>query len=321
MTGPHQPRSERGDPAHVLPADLPREFHQYDTPVAILGAGQPGKVGLVELEVARRDDVSRIVHRYQQAPLQFFQPMYLDPARPDMPFIVLLQQGGGLLQGDRYRLDVTCHEGAAIHVTSQSATKLYKCEDNFATQIVNITAGAGSVVEYLPDVTIPYRNSRFYQRTDLHIDPEATVIVGEVLTAGRVAYGEQHAYDIYYAQTNAYDPSGRLLAVDTVKLQPAAGAVKAPALLGHYDAFGTLSVFSRQFPPAQLTATLREALNADPRVVNKAIVGVSEMPNGCGVAVRILGPTGAAVEHARTVAWSAARVALLGAPAPDLRKA
>lgn len=311
----------RDDPAHVLPPDLPREFRQYDTPVQGLGAGASGKVGLVELEVERRGDTSRVVHRYQRAPLQFFQPIYLDSARPDMPFIVLLQQGGGLLQGDRYRLDITCHEGAAVHVTSQAATKLYKCDDNFATQRVTITAGAGSVVEYLPDITIPYRQSRFYQRTDLHIDPEATVIVGEVLTAGRVAYGERHAYDIFSAQTNAYALDGKLLAADTVKLQPHLGDLEGLALLGPYAAFGLLYIFSRQCPPAPLISILREALGAAARVVDKTIVGVTELPNGCGVAVRMLGPTGAAVEHARMVAWNAARIVLLGAPAPDLRKA
>lgn len=314
-------QARRDDPSHVTPADLPREFQAYDGPVTMIDAGQPGKVGLIELEVERHDDVSRIVHRYQRAPLQFFQPIYLDPARPDMPFIVLLQQGGGMLQGDRYRLDITCRDDAAIHVTTQSANKLYKCEENYITQIVNITAAAGSVVEYLPDVTIPYQRSRFFQRMDLHLDPEATVMVGEVLTAGRVAYGERHAYDIFASQTNAYALDGRLLAADTIKLQPGDGATANPALLGAYDAFGFLSIFSRRCPPAQLTAILREALAGDARTASRTVAGVSEMPNGCGVAVRILGPTGAAVEHARTVAWNAARSALLGAPAPDLRKA
>ncbi|MCA9863274.1 MAG: urease accessory protein UreD [Thermomicrobiales bacterium] len=314
-------RTRRDDPAYVTPEDLPREFRQYDVPVPILGAGEPGKVGLIELEVARHGDVSRIVHRYQRAPLQFFQPIYLDPVRRDMPFVVLLQQGGGMLQGDRYRLDITCHAGAAMHVTTQSANKLYKCEANYITQIVNITAAAGSVVEYLPDVTIPYRHSRFFQRMDLHVDPEATVIVGEVLTAGRVAYGERHAYDIFANQTNAYALDGRLLAADTVKLQPGISPTANPALLGPYDAFGFLSVFSRRCPPGQLTALLRAALAADPKTASRTVAGVSELPNGCGVAVRILGSTGAAVEHARTVAWNAVRIALLDAPAPDLRKA
>lgn len=313
-------QSARDDFPLALPSDLPREFRQYEAASTTQETLRPGKAGLVELEVARRDGVSRVVRSYQQAPLQFLRPMYLDAVRPDMPFIVLMQQGGGIAQGDRYRLDITCHEGAAVHVTSQSATRLYKCEQNFATQLVTITAGAGSVVEYLPDITIPFRHARFYQRTDLHIDPAATLMVGEVLTAGRVAQGERHAYDFYCAQTHAFAPGGLLLAADTVKLQPPCGSLHAPALLGDYDAFGTFTIFSRQYPLAQLATLLREALGDDARAAGTTIEGVSELPNGCGVSVRILGSNGAAVEHARNVAWNAARIVLLGAPAPDLRK-
>lgn len=313
--------SYRDDPGHVLPVELPREFHLYDTPVTILGAGKPGKAGLMELEFTRHDGVSRLTHRYQRSPLQMFQPMYYDPARPDMAFIFIIQHGGGMLQGDRYRIDITCREGAAAHITTQSAGKLYKCEENFITQVVNITAEAGSLVEYLPDVTIPYRDSRFFQRTVLHIDPEATVMMGEILTPGRTAYGEHHDYEIYLAQMEAYDLDGHLLVADTVKLEPKSSTPNGLALLGAYDAFGVLYCFSRRLPPADLATVLRQALADDPRSAGRTISGVSELPNGCGVSVRILGSTGAAVERARTIAWNAARLAVLGVPAPDLRKA
>jgi urease accessory protein len=311
----------RDDPRHVLPVDLPREFQQYDMPATPLGAGQPGKLGLMELEFASRDGVSRLVHRYHQPPLHMFRPLYYDPARPDMAFVILIQSGGGMLQGDRYRIDLTCREGASAHLTTQSAGKLYKCEENFVTQVINITAEAGSIVEYLPDLTIPYRDSRFFQRTVLRIDPSATVVVGEILSPGRTAYGEHHDYDIFLSQLDVYDPSGRLLMADTIKLEPKIDPPNGPALLGAYDALGVLYCFSRSLPPADLTALLRQALADDPQTASRTICGVSELPNACGVSVRILGPSGAAVEHARAVAWNAARMALLGVPAPDLRKA
>lgn len=64
-------------------------------------------------------------------------------------------------------------------------------------RIENIAAAASSVVEYLPDMTMPYWHSRYFQRLVLHPDPEATVIVGENSTAGRGACGERHCYDIF----------------------------------------------------------------------------------------------------------------------------
>jgi urease accessory protein len=311
----------RDDPRLALPANLPREFQQYDTPVTILGAGNPGKLGLLELEFAVHDGISRMVRRYHRPPLQIFRPLHYDPNRPDMAFVMIVQHGGGMLQGDRYRIDVTCREGTALHLTTQSASKLYKCEENFITQEITIATAANSIVEYLPDLTIPYRHSRFFQRTLLQIDPSATVIVGEILTPGRTAFGEHHDYDIFYSQMEARDPSGRLLVADTIKLEPARHAPNGPALLGPYDVLGVLYVFAQRLPAAELTTHLRRALATDEKTRSATTSGVSELPNGCGVAVRILGKTGAAVEQARTVVWNAARMALLGVPAPDLRKA
>jgi urease accessory protein len=47
---------------------------------------------------------------------------------------------------------------------------------------------------------------------------------------------------------------------------------------------------------------------------------VTELPGGRGAAVRILGRTSRTVQAAVRTAWNRARIELLGAPAPDLRK-
>lgn len=308
----------RDDPARLQPVDLPREFRAFAAErVNVLGAGASGKVGLLELEFAVAHGKTRMVRHYYRSPLQFFQPMYYDPARPDMPTIMFMQNGGGMLQGDRYRLDITCREGAVAHVTTQSAGKLYKCEENYISQIVEITAEADSLIEYLPDYTIPYRDSRFFQRTTLHLHPTATAIVGDVLTPGRTAHGEFHEYDIYLAQLDAFDLDGTLQVADTIKLQPTRYSPRNPALLGRYDAFGVLYVFSRRPEVAGLIGKLRSALAEVPRTMS----GVSELPNGAGLSVRTLGENGTVVEQARLVAWDTARQALFGIPAMNMRKA
>jgi urease accessory protein len=308
--------ASRDDPAHVLPVPLPREFTQYDTLVELLGAGRPGKLGLMELGFEHRGDRTRMVHHYYRSPLQMFQPMYLDPNRPDMPFIVLLQNGGGMLQGDRYRIDVHCGPNASAHITTQSAGKLYKCEANYVTQIFNVSAEAGSFLELMPDMTIPYRDSRFFQHMALQIDPTATVILGDVLAPGRTAYGEHHDYSLFVSQLEATDSDGNLLVADMIKLEPQRFSPRSPAILGEFGALGVLYVFSRGRPAAELAMTVRAALEEDAQTVN----GVSELPNRAGISIRILGSSAYYVDRARTTAWNAAREALIGAPAPNMRK-
>jgi urease accessory protein len=304
------------DPRWYTPPNLPPEVRAFDTPVAHLGVGGAGKVGVLDLTLAPVAGATRIVRQYQQMPLYHFYPIYIDRGRPDMAFLYLLQAGDGLLQGDRYRLDLACAPGAAVHVTTQAATKIYRMEDNFASQIINLSVGAGAFVEYLPDPVIPFRDSRFYQRLCLTLDPTASVILGETLLPGRVARGEAHAYTIYYTDLEVYTPEGVLLFADRIVLEPAAASPRSPGRLGPYDVLASLYVVTRQIPAPDLAAALHDGLAAQGAV----LAGVSELPNGCGVAVRLLGPTSLEVKNAVHLAWNTARLMLIGVPAPDLRK-
>lgn len=310
------PRPARSDPNWYTPADLPAEVRAYDTPLGPLSVGCAGKVGLLDLGLAAVGGVTRVARQFQQLPLYIFHPLYIDAGWPGMAFIYILQAGEGIVQGDRYRLDLDCAPNTAAHFTTQAATKIYRMEDNFASQIVNLTAGAGAFVEYLPDPVIPFRDSRFYQRVLITADPDASVIFGETLLPGRVARGEAHVYALYYTDIEARAPDGTWLFADRLKLDPRSASPRSPGLLGPYDVLATLYVVTRQSPAGVLVDRLHHCLAPQPEV----LAGVSELPNGCGAVVRILGHTSAAVAATMRVAWNEARLALVGLPAPDLRK-
>lgn len=310
------PPRVRNDAAWYTPANLPPELLFYDTPLDDLGVGCAGKVGLLELGFAPVAGTTRVVRQFQQLPLYVFNTLHIDPEWPDMAFVYALQSGEGLVQGDRYRLDLHCSPGSAVHFTTQSATKIYRMENNFASQIVNLSVGAGGFVEYLPDPVIPFRGSRFFQRMHLTVDPDATVICGEILLPGRVARGEMHAYDFYCTDTEVYAPDGSLLFADRLKLAPHAIPPSSPELLGGYDVLATLYVITGSVAAADLVDRLYGKLTQP----SEALGGVSELPNHCGAVVRALGRTSAEVAATIRGAWNEARMAVSGRPAPDLRK-
>jgi urease accessory protein len=282
-----------------------------------LDVGAAGKVGLLELVLGTHDGVTRVQRHYQRVPLHLYRPIYLDERRPDMAFLFIQQFGEGFVQGDRYRIDIDCGPGCAAHVTTQTATNVYRARDNFASQLVNLRVGAGAVLEYLPDPVVPFRGSRLFQRTCVTADPEATVILGETLLPGRVAHREAHAYDLYWAETEVCRPDGTLLFADVLRLGTRGGKSPTSAgLLGAYDVLAALYVVSGQVDAADMLAPLRGALSARPDV----LAGISQLPNDCGVSVKLLGPTSKAVKSALETAWNAARLQLLGAPAPNRRK-
>jgi urease accessory protein len=308
----------RDDPGWYTPSDLPDELIAFDDSLTdALDVGAPGKVGLLDLALSRHGGVTRVRRHYQRGPLHLYRPIYLDAGRPDMAFLFLQQFGDGLVQGDRYRIDVDCGPGSATHITTQAATNVFRARHNFATQLFNLRVANAAVVEYLPDPVVPFRGSRLFQRTSITVDPEATVILGETLLPGRVAHDEAHVYDIYWSETDVRRPDGALLFADVLRMNPDAGDhPRSDGLLGAHDVIATLYVISGRSDPATIAGLLRGAL-AEHRDV---LAGVSELPNGAGTVVKVLGPRSKSVRPALRAAWNAARRELLGTPAPNLRK-
>lgn len=305
-------------PEHYTIADIPQVVFRYAGVPDTLPVGSPGKVGVMELEFARTDRRTELTGHYQKTPLQIMRPLYYDERRPEMAYVMLMSAGGGILQGDRYRMDFTCGAGTEVNLTTQAATKIYKMEQDYATQIVNITAGPDSHVEYLPHASIPFARSRFYQRLRLVADPSATVVLGESMLVGRLARGERNDYDVFYSDMEVCRPDGELVFADTVRLAPSEDGVTGPAVLGDFGVMASLFVVTGRAPASAVADTLHEALA--PLIPLGLRAGVSVLPQDCGAWVRILGEESPEVEAALRGAWEAARLLLIGVPVPTRRR-
>ncbi|RSN05062.1 urease accessory protein [Nonomuraea sp. WAC 01424] len=294
-----------------IPADVARHADVPD----MLPVGSPGKVGVLELAFERRGGRTELTGHYQKAPLQIMRPHYYDAARPDLPYVIVMSTGGGVLQADRLRLDLTCGPGAAVHVTTQAATKLYRMEQDYATQLVSIAVERDGYLEYLPDPVIPFAGSRFYQRTRVSAGPGATVILGETVMAGRLARGERHAYTAFCTDLDVHGADGGLLFADPIRLVPERAPVTGPAMFGGHGVLSTLYVITSAVPADELAGTLHETA-----VGSGLAGGASTLPNGAGAWVRLLGPESPPVLATLERLWDLARRAAAGAPAPDRRK-
>ncbi|MFD4657682.1 urease accessory protein UreD [Kitasatospora sp. NPDC058444] len=310
----------RLDPRHYEPARVPYEVRRHAGTPDTLGVGRPGKVGLLELAFEKVAGRTELTGHYQKSPLQIMRPLYFDPARPDLAVTFLMSTGGGILQADRLRTDLHCGADTAVHLTTQAATKVYRMEHDYATQLVNLTAGPRAYVEYLPEPVIPFVDSRLYQRTVLTVDRDATVLAGETVLAGRLARGERNAYRVFASDLEVRRPGGELVALDTVRLEPAptgGGGVTGPAVLAGHDVMSSLYVLSPLAPAGRIADVLHEAVADRDRSL---LYGVSVLPQDSGAWLRLLGSDTRACAAAMRGAWDAVRRLLIGAPAPELRK-
>lgn len=303
-----------------IPSDIPPEISIYQEEPGQLGVGKAGKVGILQLKLERDADNRRTVIReqYCKTPLCVQRALYLEETLPAMAYVYIISPSGGILQGDRYRIDIVLSNNSLAHVTTQSATRIYKMEKNFGTQIVNVEVKEGSYFEYIPDQIIPFRNSRFYQAVELNVHDNATMIYSEMLVPGRVARGESFEYDICYIRTRARNQLGKPRFVDMIKLEPKKEHLRLEEIMGTFDVVGTMYIITRPLYIQDLQREINLKINELQEIIAG---GASAFPNKQGIIVRMLGKTAGEVRNMIFEVIRISRRQIIGASFSGIRKA
>jgi urease accessory protein len=156
---------------------------------------------------------------------------------------------------------------------------------NSASQIVNITLDENCYLEYIPDQIIPYQNSRYYQKVNLNIHDDATVIYSEILTPGRVAMKEIFDYDICYLRTYCKNQNNKFRCLENMKIEPKSQNLKTEGILGKFDIVGTVYILTKKEDVIKLENKISNNLEQ----FNDISIGTSILPNDSGIIVKILG--------------------------------
>jgi urease accessory protein len=201
-----------------------------------------------------------------------------------------------------------------MHLDTQGATRLYRAPLVAAEQTTALTLGAGAYLEYLPDPYIPYAGSRFRARTECVVAEDATLILAEIVTAGREAHGERHRFESFESRLLISRPDGELVAADAVMLDRRQ-TIAAPGRLGGYSVVGTLMVVHPGFEPELVRPALAD-MAGRPR-----LTGASSLPSDAGAWVRVLAGSAADAVDVLGAAFALARIAILGAGPPPTRRA
>ena len=270
------------------PQNIPLELEVYLTKSH--SKFKAGKIGILRLKLERDSTTGKTVIReqYSRVPLLAQRAMYLEETLPNMAYVYIVSPSGGILQGDRYLIEITLGNNTSAHVTTQGATRIYKMEKSYASQIVNIKVEEGSFLEYIPDQIIPFRNSRFYQEVNLNVHDNATMIYSEVIVPGRVASGEEFEYDICYIKTVGRNHLGRPRFTDTVKLEPKNENLRAEGILDNFTVVGTTYVVTKESWVKDLQYEINERIKGFD-VMGTISGSTSILPARQGIIIRILG--------------------------------
>jgi urease accessory protein len=270
-----------------IPDDIPPEVLAYGSELKQLGVGKAGKIGALILRFEQDLERGKTVvkEQYSKVPLYTQRALYLEESLPSMAYMYIISPSGGILQGDRYRMDITLKNNAYAHITTQGATRIYRMEKNYATQIVNVVVDDSCYFEFIPDQIIPYRDSRFYQKVDLKVHDNATMVYAEMIVPGRVASGESFEYDICYMKALARNQNHMLRFIDVAVLEPKKRILKTLGILENFDVVGNMYILTKTKYVTELSKDINSVLQKFSSISGGATI----LPHDSGVIIRILG--------------------------------
>jgi len=272
----------------LVSIDKSRELDGFRSEPAQLRAAGPGKVGELRLGFSFQDGRSVLGDLYRVTPLLVQQALYWDEAMPEMPICSIVSIGGGVLQGDRYRISIAVDEDAFAHVTSQGANRIHRMDANYASQHIEIHLAPRAYLEYMPHFTIPYRECRYVSRTDITIDASATLLYGDMFMSGRKYHHESERFgmDVLSMQVSARRPDGRLIFAEKLLIDKGNDTIDFASVAKGYDAFANILCLT----PPETAARINERIEINAAANSpRAMSGVSRLPNAAGLMFRAVG--------------------------------
>ena len=268
------------------PEDVPSQFASFDGKIPQMDVGKTGKIGFLKLTLESDSQRNKtiITEQLSRVPLYVQKALYYDETIPSMAHVFVLSPSGGVLQGDRYRTDIELKNGAISHITTQGATRIYKMNSNYATQMINLNVGKNCYLEFLPEQLIPYKNSRYYQKATFKIDDSATLVYSETIVPGRVAMGELFDYDICCLKTLCYDDKQEIKFHDNCILEPKKQTMNSLGIFGNKTAHSMMYVVTKQECIEELYETINQLFKDNDEIIG----GASILPNNSGLSVRVL---------------------------------
>lgn len=183
------------------------------------------RAGAGRVAIARVDGASAIVACAAASPLQLLSPS----PRGRCAWIIPASHGGGLLAGDDVSLEVEVGDGAVALLSTQAGTKIYRSPGRVSAQRLDARVGRDAVLAVLPHPVSCFTSARYHQSQRLELEPGASVVWLDALSAGRVARGERWAFHEYRSRVEIASGGAPVL-VDALRLVAGEGPPLAERL-------------------------------------------------------------------------------------------
>ncbi|BCA56785.1 putative urease accessory protein UreD [Nitrospira sp. KM1] len=270
-----------------------------------------GRAGTLAIQYVH--DGSRTVfgRTKSQTPWHLFPPIYLDES--GAAYTLLLNPSGGLVGGDHLRLDIRLETGTHVLVSTPAANRVYRSLSEESFQEITLSLAPRAILEWFPEQTIPFAESRFRQSIEVTLARGATVLLWDAVASGRIARGERWAFTSLCNDIRVVMPTGATIR-ERYDINP--GSV---GLAGDWDYVASLFIVGDGADSAtrdRLESELAMQLDGH----KGALLGGVSRPEGPAVAVKLVARSAHVLTEVSDRLRHTVRRVLWGLPAVTLRK-
>jgi len=252
----------------------------------------------LDLSFARRGDRTVLAHRHVSYP--FFVAAPLRGAE-----VILQSVSGGLFGGDRIAQQVALGDGAEAVIRMPSAMVVHHRRGKAAAcQTVVLRAGEDARLLYLPRPAILLPGSGVVQSMEITLGRHAAVLIfdGFLMHNPGGHPSEPRALE---SRVTIRDASGRLIALDRMRVTDEMLTAADPGVAGGYRAFGTAWLLKDMEGDAydRLKPAIAQASG------DACYLAMTPLRAGCGAMLRIAARDGGDLDAALTMiraAWTLA---------------
>ena len=245
-----------------------------------------GVLGGARLTYTQRADVgSRLTEQWVRPPLYLAKAYHAK----NWAISILTSPTAGLLDGDRLEVRATVAAGAKAALISPAACRVHTMNSGYAQVDQQYTVEAGAVLDVWPAPMILQKAAVLRQSTRLDVAVDATVLLCEVVSPGRAAFGEFFEFSEWRSSLRIYR-EGRLLSYENFSCMPERGDLSDWREMypgGNYA--GIYYLVAK--PLGDLVQTLHDLEIAD------AAIGASPLNEG-GLGLKVLAKDGISLRKA-----------------------
>lgn len=243
--------------------------------------------GQLFLRAAARapDGATTLREQAFRAPFHLSKPYWDTETRTLI--VQVVNPTAGILSGDTLESRVLVEPGAALLLTTPSASRVFRMRSGEARSLQNFRVERGAWLEVLPEPLVPHRGSVFHQRTVLDVEPGGAALYADLLFPGRIAHGEVWGWDRLVLELEVR-AGGEVLLRE--RLDQAAADLRALARLagsGDSACFGN-AVFIQAQNDQERNPAWRTALHALQR--DGVWAGASQLRTGAGWSIKFVAP-------------------------------